>query len=56
MTPKNIELPIEELMLDGFASGDLYRIAEGAEQELSRMLADEGVPERTLRGDCKCGW
>ena len=45
MTPKNIELHIEELVLSGFAHGDRYRIAEGVEQELSRLLADRGVPQ-----------
>ncbi|PXF58916.1 MAG: hypothetical protein C4B59_12565 [Candidatus Methanogaster sp.] len=45
MTPKNIDLHIEELVLCGFAPGDRYRIGEVVEQELSRMLADRGVPE-----------
>ena len=45
MMTKNIELHIEELVLHGFAPGDRYRIAEGVEQELSRLLADRGVPQ-----------
>ena len=50
MTPKNIELHIEELVLHGFSPGDRYRIAEGVEQELTRLLADRGVPQSLERG------
>ena len=50
MMPKNIELHIEELVLHGFAPGDRYRIAEGVEQELTRLLADRGVPQSLERG------
>ena len=50
MTPKNIELHIEELVLHGFALGDRYRIGEAVEQELSRLLADRGVPQSLERG------
>ena len=50
MKPKNIELNIEELVLHGFSPGDRYRIGEAVEQELSRMLADKGVPESLERG------
>ena len=38
-------MDIEELVLHGFSMGDRYRIGEAVEQELSRMLADRGVPE-----------
>ena len=50
MMPKNIELHIEELVLHGFAPGDRYRIGEAVEQELSRMLADRGVPQSLAKG------
>ena len=50
MMTKNIELHIEELVLHGFAPGDRYRIAEGVEQELSRLLADRGVPQSLAEG------
>jgi hypothetical protein len=50
MTPKNIELHIEELVLRGFAPGDRYRIGEAVEQELTRLLADRGVPESLALG------
>lgn len=50
MMPKNVELHIEELVLHGFAHGDRYRIGEAVEQELTRLLADRGVPESLERG------
>ncbi|PXF58918.1 MAG: hypothetical protein C4B59_12575 [Candidatus Methanogaster sp.] len=50
MTPKNIELHIDDLLLHGFAHGDRYRIGEAVEQELSRLLVDRGVPESLERG------
>jgi hypothetical protein len=50
MTPKNIELHIEELVLHGFAPGDRYRIGEAVERELARLLADQGVPQSLERG------
>lgn len=50
MMPKNVELHIEELVLHGFSPGDRYRIGEAVEQELSRLLADRGVPESLERG------
>ena len=50
MTPKNIELHIEELVLRGFSLGDRHRIGEAVEQELSRLLADRGVPQSLERG------
>ena len=50
MKPKNIELNIDELVLHGFAPGDRYRIVEAVEQELTRLLADKGVPQSLERG------
>jgi len=50
MTPKSIELHIEELVLRGFSPGDRYRIGEAVEQELSRLLADRGVPQSLVQG------
>jgi len=47
---RRIEVDIEELVLHGFAPGDRHRIAEAVEQELSRLLADRGVPESLERG------
>jgi hypothetical protein len=39
-----IELHIEELVLDGFAHADRYRIGDTFERELSRLLSEQGVP------------
>jgi len=50
MKPKNIELNIEELVLHGFSPGDRYSIGEAVEQELTRLLADRGVPQSLERG------
>lgn len=50
MTPKNIELHIEELVLEGFSPRDRYRIGETVEQELTRLLADRGVPDSLAQG------
>ena len=48
--PKNIELNIEELVLHGFSPGDRYRIGKAVERELTRVLADRGVPQSLERG------
>ena len=40
----DVRLRIEELVLDGFAPGDRYRIGEAVERELTRLLAERGVP------------
>ncbi len=44
MRPKNIEVHIEELVLEGFKSGDENRIAGAVEHELTRQLAENGIP------------
>jgi hypothetical protein len=45
MRPKSVELHIEELVLDGFSPGDHYGINEAVESELSRMFAEQGIPQ-----------
>ena len=50
MTP-DVRLRIEELVLDGFAPGDRYRIGEAVERELARLLAERGVPGALAAGD-----
>ncbi len=40
----NIELHIEELVLHGFATVDRHRIGAAVEQELARLLMEQGVP------------
>ena len=39
MNSPNIELHIDELVLDGFARGQRYEIAEAISRELERLLA-----------------
>ncbi|NOR41700.1 MAG: hypothetical protein GQ572_00065 [Gammaproteobacteria bacterium] len=50
MKPKNIELNIEELVLHGFSPGDRHGIGEAVEQELTRLMADRGVPQSLEHG------
>ncbi len=40
----SVELHIEELVLNGFTHSDRYRIGEALEQELTRLLSEEGAP------------
>lgn len=42
---QSIELHIEELALQGFASADKKRIAAYIEHELSHLFATQGVPQ-----------
>lgn len=39
----DIHVHIEELVLDGFAPRDRYRISEAVEQELARLIAKRGL-------------
>jgi hypothetical protein len=43
----SIELHIEELVLQGFAPGDRYCIANAVERELLRLFAEQRVPPFT---------
>jgi hypothetical protein len=40
----NLELHIEELVLHGFARKDRGRIQRAIEQELTRLFAEQGIP------------
>ena len=46
----SIELRIEELILHGFRQEDRYRIGEAIQIELSRLLAEGGLPSSMTRG------
>jgi hypothetical protein len=50
MTPREIEVHIEELVLHGFELGDRYGIGEAVEHELARLLGQQGIPF-SLRSD-----
>jgi hypothetical protein len=43
-TQPSLQLHIEELVLDGFASGDRYVIGEAVQRELALLLGEQGVP------------
>jgi hypothetical protein len=38
-----LELHIEELVLHGFPAGDRFRIGDAVEQELSRLIVEQGL-------------
>lgn len=46
----NIKLRIDELVLEGFAAGDRYRIAAAVEAELMRLFTDRGAPPGLANG------
>ena len=39
-----VELCIEHLVLDGFSPGDRYSIADAVQNELARLLGEQGLP------------
>jgi len=49
ITPSSLEIHIEELVLDGFAAGDRFRIGDALERELGRLLARQGLPASAAR-------
>jgi len=42
--PAAIELHVEELVLEGFAPAERHAVADAFERELSRLLAERGLP------------
>ncbi len=42
--PSRVELRIEELVLHGVPAGDRLRVADAFERELSRIIAERGLP------------
>jgi hypothetical protein len=41
----NLELHIEQITLHGFAAKDRRGIGEAVQQELTRLLEEEGIPD-----------
>jgi len=39
-----IEVHIEELILEGFAPGDRWRVGAAVQEELGRLFSRQGVP------------
>jgi hypothetical protein len=50
MRPKAIEVQIDELVLHGFAA-DGRGVAQAVERELTRLLAERGLPAAFSPGD-----
>ena len=50
VTPQNIELHIEELVLHGFLPGDRRHIAAAVEAELTRLFTEQGLPPALAAG------
>lgn len=44
MTPRQIELHIEELILHGFDPGTRWNVADALGSELGGLLAKQGIP------------
>ena len=54
MTPDRIELHIEELVFEGVAPRDAYRLGAVVERELTRLLAEhdrEAFPQQNITVD-----
>ena len=50
-TPRpSIDVHIEELVLEGFAPGDRYGIADAVQSELGRLLSEQGLPPAWEQG------
>ena len=47
----NVELHIDEIVLHGFVHRDRYEIQEAIQRELTRLIADEGLPSPFHQGD-----
>jgi hypothetical protein len=45
-----VRVHIEALVLHGFAPGERYAIGDAVHQELTRLLAEQGVPPALARG------
>ena len=50
MTPRHIEVRIDELVLRGFEPGDRYRIGDAAQRELSRLFTQHGPSPSLAEG------
>jgi hypothetical protein len=44
MSPREIDVHIEELVLHGFAPGGRWQIGDALEHELRQLLAEKGLP------------
>lgn len=51
MNPGDVTILLDELILDGFPTGDYARAATAFSNELGRLLHEGGIPHRLLRGE-----
>ncbi|NTX07787.1 hypothetical protein HUA74_42535 [Myxococcus sp. CA051A] len=51
MTPRRIRLHIDELVLHGIAPAHREQVGEAVRQELTRLLATEGLPQGLAGGE-----
>ncbi|MCP3166319.1 hypothetical protein [Myxococcus qinghaiensis] len=51
MTPRRISLHIDELVLHGVSPAHREQVGEAVRQELSRLLATEGLPQGFSGGE-----
>lgn len=50
MSPREIKVRIDELVLHGFSPADRLRIGAALERELARLLVERGLPEGLAGG------
>jgi hypothetical protein len=50
LKPRAIEVRIEELILHGVSPADALRVGAATEHELSRLLAEHGLPDSLAGG------
>lgn len=50
MRPRQIEVTIDELVLEGVSPAEKLRVAATVEKELGRLLAERGLPEGLQAG------
>jgi len=43
--PRAVEVHVEDLVLYGFAAGERHRIAAAFQQELTRLIREQGFPK-----------
>ena len=48
--PRAIAIQVDELVLDGFPSGDRHRIGEAFQRELARLMSERGALSGLDRG------
>lgn len=50
VNPHDVELQIEEIVLRDFVGGDRHQIRAVVQQELTRLLSEQGIPPSLMEG------